>query len=1092
MIVHRLRQLARLRAQISWQHAGLAALYALLGTLFVVAFVDVRVSLPWVVRIAVLAGAVMVAAFLLRRRAPEMTARETARLVEQQHPELGQSVRTAAQVAQSLDSAPLPIETELVERTGQRMAPFPLDAELGSRHRLIPLACGTVLLVLCWLAALWLSSEWRTAAARALGLPITFTRVVASASPDWVMPDGQVLLEARTTGRFAPRVVAHIRPEGSGENWRELEMGLTKDGQFQLVLPKVSQALEYYVTGGDGRSETSKVAVRFLPRLQKIVARLDYPAYLGLASEEQAHGDVEAVEGTKVDLDLRFDRPVSQAQVQFSDGTKNNLPLDGLRGHLSTILAAKDLTWKVIGHDTAGAAFETPPHRLKGLVDLPPVIKLAEPRNDVEVTALQELIARVQARDDHGLATVGIVLQVGTKEETLLEKRFEAPDVRQSLEMVTAFLEKYALTLNDSLLVYAYATDHKPRQGARVVSPLAAVDIREFQRLWRQSTADSKECQCQNLLEKIIAMERRIYSDTTQLKELSGNQEVPKTLILPLATKQQEALNTQAELQALLDSMLDPEMKEMQETSRLIVQSMDQVITSLQTLDLAKAWTGEKTALTDLLTLRRQMIYKLGKKNPNSRMADKKPPRQEGERPSLTKLAEQLENAAKEEQAVKAQSKDLAPSAETPAALTRQHEAATGDVAEVLSELDTHPGATTATQERGAQTEKLMNAAGQALQAERAQAGEALGRSEAALRELATHLRLLDRSPDEAALAQLEQRAEKAAECLSECAKCARGGSPKPGSSPGQGQSQEADAKGFSKTGRSGAAEGHGDKPADFAPKVQALSEQARTLDDALRRWSGGGDDSQPAKHPGLGRAAGDNHTDQWGKELDALAWQLATLGQAPAPTDGAKPGTASKDAAASAEKATQSPGPSPGTPNPEDLAAQADEMAHRHHEIAATLRREREALRQTRAQQLAALRERLQKVAGDNFTAPPAAKNAPLEPSPTVRNALGPNLAGEPAQRLIDDLRASGDPDLTQWADAIDSYRKRPVLAWRALRLADMRLATLLTDLKRVAPVAVRESTVPDAYRRLVENYFRALSDDFGDEANETAAPAK
>ena len=57
---------------------------------------------------------------------------------------------------------------------------------------------------------------------------------------------------------------------------------------------------------------------------------------------------------------------------------------------------------------------------------------------------------------------------------------FLLSDVKQAAEMATAFLEKYPLTLNDSLLVYAYATDRKPRGGARIVSPLAAVDVREF------------------------------------------------------------------------------------------------------------------------------------------------------------------------------------------------------------------------------------------------------------------------------------------------------------------------------------------------------------------------------------------------------------------------------------------------------------------------------------------------------------------------------------------------------------------------------------------------------------------------------------
>ena len=971
MIIARLRQVAQLRVQLSRQRTVLAAAAFILAALFLVAFLDVRVGLPWIARFGALLAILAAAVTIFRKSASLLAERDAARLVEEAHPELGQSVRTAAQIAPTLDPSRPPIETELVEQTGRRVTPLPLDKELAPRRQLAPFAFAVGGFALCWIFALSLSTDWRIAAARALGFPISFTGVKVSASPEQLEANEAVRIVATVSGRPTSQAVIHIRTEG--EDWRELPMASVAAKQFDVMLPSVAKPFEFYVSSGDGRSTSGHIAVHIPPKLQKITARLEYPEYLGLAPVEQTGGDFEAVEGTKAQADLEFDRPVLDARVVFSDGESAPIQIAGAHGRASILLSAKERTWRVAGRDPGGVAFETPPHRLKGSVDQPPAIKLAEPRGDVEVTALQELIARVQAKDDYGLASVGVLLQIGANTETVMEKKFEARDVKQAAEMATAFLEKYPLTLNDSLLVYAYATDHKPRDGARIVSPLAAVDIREFKRLYRQAGEGNKECKCQDLVEKMITLERAIYSDTTQLKELGGNQEVPKALVLPLIPRQQAVIVIGQELQAMLDEYLDPEMREIQESGRLIFALMTKVVASLQALRLTESCTDESAALTELLKLRKQMIYKFTKKSSGARMTQSKPLHEQEQRATLTQLAEQLEAAAKEEQAVTAQAQALAPAAETPAALRRQQEAATGDVGEVLTELDTHPGATDVARERGTQAETLMNAASKALSGSRTQAAPALAQSEAALRELAAHLRLLDQPPDEKTLAKLEERAEKAAACLTGCAKCAKEGA---GKSPGSGTGSKPGESGKGET--PGGKEGgpHEETPAEFAAKVAALSEQARTLNDALRHWSGDGNGQQQPARAALGRLAEAQKTDQLGKELAALAESLAKTGEATKPGEGA---------------------PANGKA---DLAAQAAKLSEKHQEIAAALRQEREAQRQTRAQQLTELRNRLQEVAGDNFTGQPDTRGAPLEPPQPARPALARSLAGDPINR--------------------------------------------------------------------------------------------
>ncbi|MEQ1851531.1 MAG: hypothetical protein ABMA01_08055 [Chthoniobacteraceae bacterium] len=1088
MIATRLQQLAQSRSRLFSRRAALAAAALLLGGLLLVAAFDVRLGVPQAARLVALAAFVPGAVFLFRRLRNPATAQDTARLIEAAHPDLGQSIRTAAQIAPQLHASCPPIEAALVAQTEQRTARLPLDTELAPRRSLVPAAFAAGALALAWIAALCVSPDWRTAAIRALGFPATFTTVKAAAFTDALKTDEAVRVVATTSGRRTEQAAVHVRAEG-GE-WRALPMAAVGPQQFDTLLADLEKPLEFYVTSGDGRSPTVRVAVHVPPRVRSISARLEPPADLGQPPTAHAGGDVEGVEGTKVDLTVEFDRPVAEARAVFSDGTDAPFSMDGARARAGFTLSPGERTWHIAGRDPGGVEFRTPPNRMEGIVDKPPVVKLAEPRDELEVTPLHELLARVQARDDHGLAAVGIVLQVGTKEEKLLEKKFEAPDVRHAAEMATAFLEKHALTLNDSLLVQAYATDHKPRNGARAVSAMAAVDIREFKRLYVMR--DAKACACEKLLEKMIVLQRRVYSDTTQLRELAASQEIPRSLVLPLMDREGEVDMHAHNLEEMLGEDLDPEARQMQEDVARIIEHLHAAGAGLRAIRLTDATTEENAALVAMLKLRRQMIYKRAKTQPNERMTDTKPKREEDEHPTLTQLAERIEAVAKEERELAAQPADEG----SGAARIRQQEALAGDVGEVLNDLQDHPSATDTLQTRGAQTETLMHAATKSLAGTPAESAASLAASESALREFAAHLRLLDQPPEEKALTQLEKRAEEAAEQLAKTAKGAsskgtgQGGTGKEKSQQGKGGGTTGDsqdksaalaekpAKDGSENGKSGqgkdAASAEGEKPEDFAAKVAALAEKAVTLDDALRKWSAGEGEPTPTGKA-LGELATAQRTAQLGKDLHALAKDLAGSGRSGKET--AKKGTEGEPNRSSAG---------------ESLAAQAEALARQQQAIAAAMRKERDALRQTRAQQLAELRRRVQEMSGDNFVGVPNPVHGAVEASMDAKNRIARAMAGGTGKNVLAELHASHDPELEKWASYIDGNINRLPLVWRALRSVDARLATILAELRRTAPVAMRESAVPDQYRRVVESYFRALSDDFGSEEEEAEMPAK
>ncbi len=1004
MMLNRLNAVAREKRRLLLRRARFSALAAFLMGAALVAALDIWKGLPRpVVWIGGLCALALSIALFFREKRCRFRARDAARAIEAANPGLGQSVRTAAEVLVNR-AEPSPVADALISTTTERLAWA--DTVSAAKVRFLrPFAIAASVLLAFWIVALAVSSDWRTAAARLAGVGATFTRIAASADPSEIVSEQPARVQALIKGRAVPAAMLHLREDGG--DWREIAMNPSGARRFDAVFASVPRSLEYFVTAGDGRSATRRVECRIPAKLQTVTTRLTFPEYTGLPASEAKGGAIEAVEDTLAEFAFEFDRPVVEAKIVFSDETFAPVTCDGTGALAAFKVGKKDLKWHVAGRDAAGLYFETQPFRLRGFADKLPEIKLAEPRDDVEVTPMHELVARLRAKDDFGLAKVGLVLKVGDKTEQLFEKEFEARDVKQAAEMATAFLEKYPLTINDNVQVQAYATDRKPRNGARSVSPLVAVDIREYKRRFIAADPGDKPCECVNKLEKIITHQRRVFSDTTQLAEMSTGQEVPSALVPPLTAREQTAVGMTEEIVALL-----AELPTLADIATNAQEQMEQAIGALKAVTLPPACESENGALSSLLKLRRELIRKIGKSKSGGRPSNKnssdEPP------PSLAELAKRIVRAADAEKAVVAQLPASRGEKNAPAPLQREQEVALGDAGETLAELDAHAAATDLLRTRGKLAEDLMRCAAEQMSGDLAAARATLGKAEAALRELAGHLELLADGGTEETMQKLQARAEEAAHCLGDCAACQKGG---------------------------------GGSTKISSQHISDLAEKAVTLDDTLRQWTESAEQQDPGKSARLGAMRDAQKTGALPQELRALAETLS------------KPGESA------------------------DTAKLAEALAERHRGIAAQLSSEREEMRRARAGQLSALREKLKP-----FLPPAAPKTPGLPAMRNVRGAALPAAAmeswnGSEGEIVLGEMRALADEKLTSIAENLGTMREQKVLYSAAVQQADARLAAMLAALQRNTALAVRAIEVPGNHRRVVESYFRALSDDFGDE---------
>ncbi len=172
----------------------------------------------------------------------------------------------------------------------------------------------------------------------------------------------------------------------------------------------------------------------------------------------------------------------------MSDGRDLPLKIAGNHVLFELKVARGEVVYQLSGSDADGLYLPPSSFKLTGFEDKPPEVELVEPKKDVEATTVWEILARLRAKDDYGLAEVGIVLVVGNEMKLIAHRELSEKNVRAVSEMGTAALEEFPLTINDNLKIYAFARDHKPRDGARSVSRLVSIDIRQFQVRWRLET----------------------------------------------------------------------------------------------------------------------------------------------------------------------------------------------------------------------------------------------------------------------------------------------------------------------------------------------------------------------------------------------------------------------------------------------------------------------------------------------------------------------------------------------------------------------------------------------------------------------------
>jgi hypothetical protein len=267
------------------------------------------------------------------------------------------------------------------------------------------------------------------------------------------------------------------------------------DPIFGGSLPEVAGDFTYRIDYGHQQTRDFKVKVFEHPKLERADARLVFPEYTGQPEKRIDNTRrVSAVEGTKLDLSLQLNKPVKSARLVSRD--KDSIPLVVEANKASaalkdfTLLENKSYDLQLIDADGRTNKLATP-FTFLALKNREPELKLAAPRGDQRVSALEEIVFDGEAWDDFGLQAYGIAIAMPGKDTQFVELgKAATANAKQKLHHLLR-LEDLGAKPDQLVSYFLWADDVGPDgQPRRTSSDMYFAEVRPFEEIFRQAPAE--------------------------------------------------------------------------------------------------------------------------------------------------------------------------------------------------------------------------------------------------------------------------------------------------------------------------------------------------------------------------------------------------------------------------------------------------------------------------------------------------------------------------------------------------------------------------------------------------------------------------
>ena len=260
-------------------------------------------------------------------------------------------------------------------------------------------------------------------------------------------------------------------------------------GAFEGLLLNVAEETTYYVEANGVRSGTFTLGVADLPAVDRLEMVYHFPRYTGLVPRRFEYGgDVAALAGTRVELTVTPTLAAPDARLVMDSGDTIVMEAgpEGTFGGSFTVREEGFYGIKFLAREGVWVA-GAPDYRIDVLADQGPSISFSKPGRDIDVSSIEEVFIEVRADDDLGLAEILWVYNVnGGPWDTVRVHESAGAPMTEVTAGHTVFMEDYELETGDIVSYHAIARDNAPSPG-EALTDIYFLQVRPFRRDFREA-----------------------------------------------------------------------------------------------------------------------------------------------------------------------------------------------------------------------------------------------------------------------------------------------------------------------------------------------------------------------------------------------------------------------------------------------------------------------------------------------------------------------------------------------------------------------------------------------------------------------------
>ena len=412
-----------------------------------------------------------------------------ARFIEERDESLNDRLVSAAEMANAADAEPPTAVRSLFASDVIRRAANVDSEAIVPSHIVRRAAFQTAASILLLALLTFFARGTMRRGLDALSLTLLPSSVTLEVTPGSVrLPVGSPLtIEARLRGNSAPVVASVLRADADGDvaaaDWAPVEMAVTGDGGFTLLLEEIEKPFRYRVAAGSIHSDIFEVQIARPPRVERIDVEYVYPEALRLPARiERDGGDIYAPTGSEVRIHVHAEGMASSGSIALAGGRNVALTSrpEGLVSEPLKIVEDGSYRVALSGADGLTNPGDTE-YFIRMLEDRPPDVHVLRPARDRAVTSLEEVEIEAEAEDDHGVDRLELVMTVRGGPERVLPMHIAQGETAVSGRH-TLYLEDLNVNAGDFISYYVRARDvARGKRPSVVKSDIFFLEIKPFE-----------------------------------------------------------------------------------------------------------------------------------------------------------------------------------------------------------------------------------------------------------------------------------------------------------------------------------------------------------------------------------------------------------------------------------------------------------------------------------------------------------------------------------------------------------------------------------------------------------------------------------